>query len=143
MLLDAPEAFTESYEEASVRPNEYWVEQLSGERVFFGGYADSGIVGSVNFAREKGLKSEHRGWLLGMYVAPHMRGSGLAQALIEALFEHARNHVIQVHLGVSAGNTAAIRLYERMGFVRTGTEPRYLKVNGTYIDEHMMVKFLD
>ena len=45
--------------------------------------------------------------------------------------------------GVAVGNTPAIRLYQKAGFEIYGTEPRALFVNGRYIDEHMMVRFLD
>ena len=64
-------------------------------------------------------------------------------ALMEAAVEHARTEVIQVHLMVGAHNAPAIRLYQKAGFTTYGTDPRCLYVNGRYIDEHMMVRFLD
>jgi RimJ/RimL family protein N-acetyltransferase len=72
-----------------------------------------------------------------------MRGTGAALALMEAAVEHARGEVLQVHLMVGAHNEPATRLYEKAGFTRYGTDPRALYVNGRYIDEHMMVRFLD
>ena len=53
--------------------------------------------------------------------------------------ETARTQVLQVHLAVTASNGAAVALYEHLGFIRYGTEPRALKVNGRYLDEHLMV----
>ena len=78
-----------------------------------------------------------------VYVKPALRGSGAALALLEAAVAHARPEVIQLHLMVGAHNAPAIRLYEKAGFQTYGTDPRCLLVNGRYIDEHMMVRFLD
>ena len=39
----------------------------------------------------------------------------------------------------TAGNAAAVALYEHLGFVRYGTEPHALRVNGRDFDEHLMV----
>ena len=143
MLEDAPKAFGDSVEEASSRPMAVWTADLSGTRAFFGGFAGGKLVAAANFLRESAAKASHRGWLLGVYVAPEARGSGLAGALIGSVLDHARAEVLQVHLGVGSYNTPAIRLYERAGFRITGTTPRSLLVGGEYIDEHEMVCFFD
>ena len=64
-------------------------------------------------------------------------------ALIEHLLDHAKPVVLQVHLGVAADNGVALALYQKAGFTIYGTEPRYMYVNGRYIDEHLMVRFFD
>ncbi len=143
MLEDSPEAFSDSLEEAVARSDDSWRSALSGERAFFGGFAGKALVGSVDFLRETAQKSRHRGWLLGMYVAPGARGKGLGSALVETVLAHARVRVLQVHLGVGTGNEAAKRLYRRAGFEYCGTTPRSLFVGGSFIDEHQMVCFLD
>ena len=81
--------------------------------------------------------------MIQVYVRPEHRGSGMAAALVEHLVEHARRHVLQIHLGVWSENLPAIKLYQRLGFELYATEPRYLFVNGRFIDEHLMVRFLD
>jgi GNAT superfamily N-acetyltransferase len=59
-----------------------------------------------------------RGWVGGFGVAPEYRGKGLAARLIEALLRSARDvGLSEVQLEVIAGNTRAIRTYERAGFV--------------------------
>ena len=111
---------------------------------FFGAVAnDSSVAGLVAFDQARGDKDKHRGWMLQMYVQPESRGTGCATALVDALLEHAKTRVIQVHLGVGASNTPAIRLYEKAGFVRYGIDPRAFYVNGRFIDDHLMVRFLD
>ena len=143
MLEDAPEAFGDSVAEAEARPVQVWTDDLSGDRAFFGGFSGDRLVATANFRREDARKASHRGWLLGVYVAPEARGSGLSSALIDTVLDYARNKVLQVHLGVGSYNKPAIRLYERAGFRITGTTPRSLLVGDRYIDEHEMVCFFD
>ena len=68
-----------------------------------------------------------------------MRGTGVGRRLLDHVIAHARTQVQQVHLAVTAPNAAGIGLYESLGFVRYGTEPRALKVGDRYLDEHLMV----
>lgn len=143
MLGEAPEAFSDSYEEATQRPADSWRDNLSGARAYFAAFYDGDMIGTANYLRETAAKMAHRGWLLGMYVRPQARQTGCGRALVEQVLDHARAEVIQVHVGVSANNMAARRLYEKTGFRLYGTEPRSLKVSGQYIDEHYMVRFLD
>jgi RimJ/RimL family protein N-acetyltransferase len=143
-LRDIPEAFGEAYEEALEHEEPYWRETLSGPAVYFGAFDDTMLVGIANFHSHKPRKLAHLGWLYGVYVSPVARGSGAADGLIMAVLEHAKDiGALQVHLGVGAFNQRALRLYERMGFERYGTQPRALRVNGKFIDEHHMVRYLD
>jgi RimJ/RimL family protein N-acetyltransferase len=138
-----PEAFAATYENALQRPEGYWTELLA-RLTFFAAFADDGQpMGLVAFDQSEGDKDRHRGWLLQMYVRPEMRGTGCAQALVETLLEYAQGKVLQVHLGVWSENHAAIRLYQKTGFVTYATDPRAFYVNGRFIDDHLMVRFLD
>jgi ribosomal protein S18 acetylase RimI-like enzyme len=80
-----------------------------------------------------------------MYVAPEARGQRIGERLIEATvaFACTIDGVLQVHLAVTSHNTSAKRLYERMGFVRYGIDPRVLVVDGVGYDEDLMVLMLD
>jgi len=103
-----------------------------------------GSLGGINaFLGNEGSKDRHRGWMIQVYVKPEHRGTGMSKALVEHLLDYATGRVIQVHLGVWSENEPAIRLYKKLGFETYGTEPRYLFVNGRYLDEHLMVRFLD
>jgi ribosomal protein S18 acetylase RimI-like enzyme len=142
-LRDHPGAFGASYEAAAQRPDGYFLETLS-KLTLFGAVADGGrLVGIAAFLRHEGAKQMHRGDLIQMYVRPEARGTGTSLRLVETIVEHARPLVVQLHLGVATDNAAAIRLYETAGFHIYGTEPRALYVDGRYIDEHLMVRFLD
>lgn len=142
-LANHPEAFVTSAEGFAQRSDDEIRQMLESLAVFGAETADGELVGLNAFFRNDGLKERHRGWMVQVYVAPDHRGTGLSKALCEHLIEYARRHVLQVHLGVWAENVPAIKLYERLGFSVYGTEPRYLFVNGRFIDEHMMVRFLD
>jgi RimJ/RimL family protein N-acetyltransferase len=67
----------------------------------------------------------------------------LSAAIVNAVIEHAAGRVEQILLAVAAHNHRAIRFYERMGFKSFATEPRALKVGGRYVDELLMIRFLD
>jgi ribosomal protein S18 acetylase RimI-like enzyme len=142
-LANHPEAFV-STAEAFAQKSDAEIRQTLEALTVFGAVLPDGSLGGINaFMRHEGAKERHRGWMIQVYVRPEHRGSGMAAALVEHLIEHARRHVVQVHLGVWSENVPAIKLYERLGFATYGTEPRYLFVNGRYIDEHLMVRFLD
>jgi len=142
-LRDHPESYGTSPENFAARSRQE-IEDFLSRRALFGVVTDAGDLGGiVLYDRDTGERESHRGWLMQVYVRPQMRGTGASLALIEAAVDHARTEVIQVHLMVGAHNAPAIRLYEKAGFTTYGTDPRCLYVNGRYIDEHMMVRFLD
>ncbi len=142
-LTDYPESYGTSPDSFAARPRDA-LEAMLDRMAVFGVVTEAGaLAGIVAYARDDGEREAHRGWLLQVYVRPEMRGTGASLALLEAAVEHARREVIQLHLMVGAHNAPAIRLYEKAGFRTYGTDPRCLNVNGRYIDEHMMVRFLD
>lgn len=51
-------------------------------------------------------------------------------------------HQPRVELEVFASNTAAIALYEKLGFVVEGRKSRARKVDGAYDDDLIMARFL-
>ncbi|MGV8833832.1 MAG: GNAT family N-acetyltransferase [Devosia sp.] len=141
-LTNHPEAFTRTAEDFALQA----VVDLGAvldKLTFFGAETPEGdLVGIMAF--DQGQKREsHRGWLIQVYVQPAVRGTGCALALLEAVLDHARGKVLQVHLGVGANNAPALGFYQKAGFEIYGTDPRFMAVNGRYIDEHMMVRFLD
>ena len=142
-LTVSPESYGTAPENFAARPIESLRAQMQ-QMAFFGAFDAAGALsGIVAYGRDDGERETHRGWLMQVYVKPALRGTGAALAMLEAAVAHARTEVIQVHLMVGAHNAPAIRLYEKAGFTTYGTDPRCLLVNGRYIDEHMMVRFLD
>ncbi len=99
------------------------VEKLLAEQVaFFVGYYEQqpAACGGIKlFARDFGE-------IKRMYVRPQFRGLGLAKAILQELTEYAHHQgVCVLRLETGIHQTAAIALYERMGFVATGPFPPY------------------
>jgi ribosomal protein S18 acetylase RimI-like enzyme len=106
----------------------------------FGAFNAGRLVGLTGLGRETARKLAHKAYVWGVYVAPPLRQRGLGRRLMTAALKRAAAMpgVLQVNLGVHAGNTAAIALYEAMGFMRFGLERGYLMWGGVLHDElHM------
>ncbi len=147
-LQDAPEAFSSSYEETVQTPLPDLIglqrARMSTENVVFLAEEDSEFVGITGLYRETRLKTKHKGQIWGVYVLPERRRCGVAQALMRHAIAYARGWagLELLHLSVTTSNTAALRLYESLGFVTWGTQPKALYVNGVYFDEHHMALHL-
>ena len=141
-LTNHPEAFTRTAEDFALQAVVDLAAVLA-RLSFFGALTpDGALVGIMAF--DRGSKREaHRGWLIQVYVRPDVRGTGCARALLDAVLEHAKDQVLQLHLGVAADNAPALGLYRKAGFEIYGTDPRFMEVDGRYIDEHLMVRFFD
>ena len=137
VLKDHPDAFGPSLEEESEQPLSFFVfKQKTAYEI--GCETDSALVGIAGFSRGERLKTRHRGTLWGMYAAPESRGHGFGAALVQQIIGHAKSTVEELNLTVAAHNQSAIKLYERMGFVRIGLDPHALKIAGAYVDEVSM-----
>jgi len=70
-----------------------------------------------------------------VYIRADQRGNGLGPLLMQALIERART--CDKHMMVAAiesGNTASIRLHERLGFATTGQMPQVGTKFGRWLD---------
>lgn len=144
-LRNHPPAFGMDYETAAAQPDSYWIEQLqpSDDHATFVAEVDRQFVGMMGVYRENNPKQRHAGYIWGVYVRPHARGAGLADALFEACITWGRAHELRlVRLGVGTTNGAAIRCYLRNGFSVYGVEPEVIYWDGVYYDELLMVKHL-
>ena len=66
--------------------------------------------------------------ILTIGILPAARRRGLGAALLEAVIGDAAGRgVTRLHLEVSAENRAAIALYEKAGFARTGLRRKYYR----------------
>ncbi len=68
------------------------------------------------------------------------RGTGLADALVEAVIDEAVNKVEQIKLTVNAENPPAIKLYERHDFRTIGKYPNSLRVGDRTYEELIMLR---
>lgn len=145
LMLEAygvyPQAFTSSVAERAAMPLSWWEKRLESrlDRLLgaFDGEALAGIVGLAFEPREK---ARHKVTLFGMYVNASHQQQGLGRRLVEAALEEARQQprLKLIQLTVTAGNHAAIALYQRCGFIQYGLEPLAVRVGVEYFDKiHM------
>ena len=90
------------------------------------------------------VKVQHIAHLIGLMVHADARNAGVGGALLTACVHAARaaHGIVMLTLSVTAGNTAALRLYERAGFSRYGSLPRAICVDGQYHAKEYMVLML-
>jgi ribosomal protein S18 acetylase RimI-like enzyme len=121
-LADAPSAFETRYEEARLRPEEWWVDwaarSASGDRqamfLAWDGHDAVGIVGT--YVEEDGNR-----WLISMWTDPGRRGRGVGRALVETVVAFARAAGSrELLLEVTHDNDGAFALYRSCGFEVTG-----------------------
>jgi len=82
-LQDHPAAFGSSYEDELVRPLSRTIERIQGgsdpaNNFLLGAFEDGlGLVGTVGFSREQGLKSQHRAYITSVIPYPKYAGAAL------------------------------------------------------------------
>jgi len=80
---------------------------------------------------------------LGTYVDLELRRHGIARRLFAATFEAARHKGYQkAFTFVRADNPAALQTYLGQGFVVVGMAKRHVRIDGHYVDEVLIEKWL-
>lgn len=118
-------------------------ENISSGNPQFVAIADGNIVGWCFITRMKKEVFSHCG-ALGMGVVEGYRRRGIGIALIRAALAGAKAIGLErVELEVYHSNTAAIALYEKLGFHTEGTKAKGARLAGQYLDLLQMALFLD
>jgi L-amino acid N-acyltransferase YncA len=82
--------------------------------------------------------------VVGTFVALDVRRRGIARRLFEATLRAARrNDYAKLFTFVRADNQAALQTYLDQGFRVIGTAVRQAKIDGRYVDEILIEKWLD
>lgn len=125
-----PSAFASSLERELAFGEREWRERIRTAGWFLA-LADGTPVGTAAglplSAAESGptgeLPPDYR--IISMWVAPELRGRRVGEALLDAVLAEARTAgARKLQLWVTTGNSGALALYTRRGFVPTGrTEP--------------------
>jgi ribosomal protein S18 acetylase RimI-like enzyme len=134
-LRDAPDAFWADLEdEVPLSPQE-WREQLSDpEFAVFLAVVAGEDVGLAGIGRSHAHPEDAS--LSMLWIAPQARGTGLADRLVEAALNSARERGYpRVRLWVNDVNNSAAQLYERHGFTPTGVTGTF-RPPRSHIREH-------
>ncbi len=97
----------------------------------------------VGCVQESKLKTSHKAFLWGTYVAPEARGHGVGRLLLERIIAEAKTWpgVERLTLTVVERATTARRLYRALGFRAFGLEPDGLRERGVrYTVEHLALE---
>jgi GNAT superfamily N-acetyltransferase len=108
----------------------------------FAGEHDGQLVGPTGIFRHTRLKDSHIAFIWGVYVRADWRKLGLAQALVNAAVEWARDAGVAIVKLTVVPQSGARACYERCGFRVTGTDIAALKWDGRYHDELLMSRWL-
>ena len=130
MLADTPVAYLETVADAEARSEEEW--RMRAHR------GSSGPTGLGLAAEDAGqgrwvgylacfVDSPGQGHVVSVYVAPALRGTGLAARMLDAVVEWARGEagLSRLHLYVHEDNRRAHAMYRRYGFTDTGATMPY------------------
>ncbi len=142
MIIDRPVSFLGTLEEDAGLDADIVRERLAHPiNCALGAFDDSGaLVATATLIQQMQPKLRHKGLVVSVYTTPRCRRQGLSRRLILQLLEYGRSveGMEIVGLGVSAEAPEAQALYETLGFVAWGREPRAIRTDGRDVDEiHM------
>jgi len=132
--VSLPENYTRYFfvEHLNKWPNAFYVAEVDGEVV---GYVMSRVELGWGITKLGLMKKGH---IVSLAVLEKYRRRGIGTALMKAALEGLKNYgVKEVYLEVRVSNTPAIRLYEKLGFVKKRIIPSYY-LHGE--DAYLMVK---
>jgi ribosomal protein S18 acetylase RimI-like enzyme len=127
-LKNDPLSFGSTYEREMLMPDAEWMTRASSldgdNRIGFLALKDCEPCGLVLCFRDNEQRTV--GEIISLWVAPHDRRSGVGLRLLEAVRTWAKGQAIEtLRLLVTSRNVAAIALYERNGFQKTGRTKPY------------------
>ena len=95
------------------------------------------IAGNANLTRLP-RRMKHRGEL-SISIARDYWNQGIGTMLLTKIIAFAKEHDFEfIDLEVRSDHHAAIHLYQKFGFQKTGIRPAFFKINGHYFDCDMM-----
>lgn len=148
-LLDpvAHLAFIETYDASLAKPDSFWQERAEGAaegaadaHQFIAETADGTWVGTMTVLMEKGGTTDWagrpvertQGHVVGVFVRPSHRGTGLVKELFDSGLEWAWGQGAErVRLSVHEDNTRAAASYRKIGFVPTGVSVPVPELTGS------------
>lgn len=132
----SPDSFLKTVEDIDAKLLEYWIDEIRSS-TWAVVQRDEEVVGIVagkcpDSDNDPEDQTTTR-YIESVWIAPDLRGQGLAQRLINYLMEveYRRNERLRHFLlWVFETNLSAIGLYEHMGFVRTRETKTLQKIDG-------------
>ncbi len=150
MLARHPTVFTSDAETELLRTAESYRSRLSGGNsglcmFTLAAWQGERLVGALSCEREPRAKVRHIAHIVGMMVLDELHGQGIGRQLMEAGLRLLKSEpsLLLATLTVTAGNAAAVHLYERCGFSRYGRLEKALRLaDGSLLDKDLMSRTL-
>lgn len=103
---------------------------------------DGTLIGQITVVGSSLIRKKHTAYIV-IGIKQEFTGQGLGSKLFSAMEEWCREKgVHRLELTVMKHNIAALRLYEKNGFKIEGSKMHSLVIDGEYIDEYCMAKYL-
>ena len=110
--------------------------------LILGVYDGGNLVGYIDLRRNRANRARHSAYVV-MGILSSYTGKGIGKELFCKAEEWAIKHNIsRLELTVMTHNLNAIKLYEKVGFIKEGVKKNSLLVDGNYVDEYYMGKIL-
>ncbi|MEP7077287.1 MAG: GNAT family N-acetyltransferase [Acidobacteriota bacterium] len=119
---------------------ETFIETGSKDNFMIGAFAEGELIGIAGVRREERPKTRHRGEIVQVFVKPAFHGQKIGETLVRKVIDAAflLPGVESLELSAVADNSAARRLYEKVGFETYGIRNGYFKSGGNYTDQRFM-----
>lgn len=144
-LKEDPQAFASKYEEQLAYSDDKWQkriqEAVDGKSWLLFAQTDGELVGmAVGFQTPKDVQDKTAN-IASVFVVTEARGQGVAKKLMNELTNKIKSsdRVTKLKLEVNIDQTAALKLYESLEFVKVGQQD-YLMGDGKTYAEYLMEK---
>jgi len=119
------------------------LSRLEKDEMFYLVAEVDGKVVAVSEISKRGGYEKHVG-VIGIAIRNGFRDLGIGTEIMKTLVEQTQKMGLKVlTLSAFATNKPAIHVYEKVGFVQTGTIPKKHFKEGKYIDEIILTKVLE
>lgn len=120
-----------------------WMTENEDSMTIFVAEADGHIIGYLQVKRGVLDSTKHCG-TIAVGVHSNARGTGVGTMLFEHMHQWAREHGFhRLELMVLTNNVKGIFLFRKMGYKIEGTKHDAMFIDGRYIDEYSMTRFID
>ncbi len=147
-LLTEPQAFGATYADSLVQPDTFWQSRLADATAARSNWMvfarrRTQLVGMIGAYQDEAMATVQIGQVVAMYVTTSARGRGISRQLMASLLAIMERtpSIRRLRLDVNVAQTAAVHLYERMGFVIVEHEHVQLG-DGKFHDGYVMEKIL-
>ncbi|GAB2808907.1 hypothetical protein GCM10027043_05120 [Ferruginibacter profundus] len=136
--MQYPDNFGATYEEEFDSKSlklEVAIKEADDNNFAVGAFSAGGkMVGICGFIAARGLKKQHRGEIVQLFVETKYANKGIGKKLLQQVIDKAfeNKQIEQIALGVVDTNENAIRLYKQFGFTEYGRLEKYFKTAGQY-----------